>query len=212
MDSSGSARSFISTAVVGVLALAGTWLVARLDLGLAFTVGLVVALAITFVTASAAAPAIRLTAATSEPADGWGEFHRELNRARRFDRPFGIVRFVGVDRGLTTERHLRDQVASLGRRIDRVWLDGGDLFVLMPESDASAVETAVARVRYRIGAALDDVVTATFPANGITSGSLIGCLYQGDTSPVAIGALSPVPSTVASLSTPEAEALAETAT
>ena len=210
MESRGSAPPLIGFAAVGALALANGWLAGRLDLGLAFVAGLAVALTITLLRSTA--PAIRLAAATSEPADGWGEFHRELNRARRFDRPFGIVRFVGVGRGQSTERHLRDQVASLGRRMDRVWLDGGDLFVLMPESDAPAVETAVARVRYRIGVALDEVITATFPANGITSGSLIGCLYQGDASPVAIGALTPVPSTVTSLSGSETEALAETAT
>jgi hypothetical protein len=210
MESRESARPLIGIAAAGALALAGGWLVGRLDLGLAFAAGLAVAL--TMIMSRSTAPAIRLAAGTSEPADGWAEFHRELNRARRFDRPFGIVRFVGVGRGQPTERHLRDQVASMGRRMDRVWLDGGDLFVLMPESDASAVETAVARVRYRIGAALDDAITATFPANGITSGSLIGCLYRGDASPVAIGALSPVPSTVTSLSGSEPESLAETAT
>lgn len=211
MEGTGRARPFVTVAVACVLAVTVGWLVDRLGLAVAFTTGVVFTTAVVLLS-RATAPAIRLSAVTSEPSDGWQEFHRELNRARRFDRPFGIVRYVGVGGGVMTERHVRDQVATLARRIDRVWLDGGDLFVLLPESDAAAVETAVARARYRLGRALDDVVTATFPANGITSGSLIASLYQGDTSPVAIGALAPVASAVASLSAPGADELAETAT
>lgn len=206
-------RPVLIVAVACALTIGLGWLAGQLGLALAFTVGAVFSAAVRLAT-SATAPAIRLTAVTSEPADGWQEFHRELNRARRFDRPFAVVRFVGVGRGVSTERRVRDQVAAMSRRIDRLWLDGGDLFVLLPESDAAAVESAVARARYRLGEALDEVVTAVFPANGITSGSLIACLYQGDASPVAIGALAPVPAALTGTPEPEpADAdLAETAT
>jgi hypothetical protein len=210
MEGTGRARSFIGVAAVGALAVAVGWLIDQLDLALAFSAG--AALSAVALASTASAPAIRLTAATSDPSGGWQEFHRELNRARRFDRPFGIVRFVGVGRGVMTERHLRDRVATLARRIDRVWLDGGDLFVLLPESDAAAVETTVARARYRLGEALDVAVSATFPANGITSGSLIACLYQGDASPVAIGALAPASTALPSISSADDAELAGTAT
>jgi hypothetical protein len=211
MEGSGRARALIALAIACAVVLGVSWLAGRLDLGLAFTVGTCVSVAVALAS-TAAAPAIRLTAATSEPADGWGEFHRELTRARRFDRPVGIVRFVGVGRAGMTEGRVRDKTAALARRIDRLWLDGGDLFLLLPESDGPAVETAVARARYRIGESLDDCVTALFPANGITSGSLIGSLYQGDASPVAIGALSPVSPALAGPPSSDEDELAETAT
>jgi hypothetical protein len=211
MEGSGRARPLIGIAIVCAVALGVGWLAGRLDLWLAFTVGTWFATALALVSMPAV-PAIRLTAGMSEPADGWQEFHRELTRARRFDRPFGIVRFVGVGRADISEGQVRDRTAAQARRIDRVWLDGGDLFLLLPESDPAAVDAAVARARARIGAALGDGITATFPANGITSGSLIGYLYQGDASPVAIGALGPVAPALTSPPTSESDELAETAT
>jgi hypothetical protein len=211
MEGTGHSRPFLGISVVIILALAVGWFVGALGLALAFTTGAALTMAVVL-RSSAARPTTLLTAATSEPSEGWSEFHRELARARRFDRPFGIVRYVGVGQGVMTDRHLRDKVAALGRRIDRVWLDGGDLFVLMPESDAGAVETAVARARYRVGEALERSISATFPANGITSGSLIACLYQGDASPVAIGALGPVASALSTASSTDGGELAESAT
>jgi hypothetical protein len=211
MEGTGHSRPFLGISVVIILALAVGWFVGALGLALAFTTGAALTMAVVL-RSSAARPTTLLTAATSEPPEGWSEFHRELARARRFDRPFGIVRYVGVGQGVMTDRHLRDKVAALGRRIDRVWLDGGDLFVLMPESDAGAVETAVARARYRVGEALERSISATFPANGITSGSLIACLYQGDASPVAIGALGPVASALSTVSSTDGGELAESAT
>jgi hypothetical protein len=211
MEGTGHSRPFLGISVVIILALAVGWFVGALGLALAFTTGAALTMAVVL-RSSAARPTTLLTAATSEPSEGWSEFHRELARARRFDRPFGIVRYVGVGQGVMTDRHLRDKVAALGRRIDRVWLDGGDLFVLMPESDAGAVETAVARARYRVGEALERSISATFPANGITSGSLIACLYQGDASPVAIGALGPVASALSTVSSTDGGELAESAT
>lgn len=211
MEGTGHSRPFAAIAVVCALAMALGWLVGSVGLALAFTAGATITMAGTLLSIPRLPP-IRLAAATADPTEGWAEFHRELARARRFDRPFGIVRYVGVDRGVMTERHTRDKVAALSRRIDRVWLDGVDLFVLLPESDAGAVEAAVARARYRLGAALDLTVTATFPANGITSGSLIACLYEGDTSPVAIGALGQVASALSGVSGTDGGELAENAT
>jgi len=204
-------RPIVGITAVSLLAITVGWFVGALELALAFTAGATLTMALATLS-SVSSPAIRLTAATPEPSEGWAEFHRELARARRFDRPFGVVRYVDVGEGVMTERHVRDKVAALARRIDRVWLDGGDLFVLMPESDAGAVETAVARARYRVGEALDRTVSATFPANGITSGSLIACLYQGDASPVAIGALGPVAPALSSVTATDGGERAESAT
>ena len=211
MEGREHSRTFLGITLVCLLAIVLGWSVGALGPALAFTAGTALTMAVVMLRSASPAPTL-LTAATSEPTEGWAEFHRELARARRFDRPFGIVRYVDVGGGVMTDRHLRDKVAAVARRIDRVWLDGGDLFVLMPESDAGAVETAVARARYRVGEALDRTITATFPANGITSGSLIACLYQGDASPVAIGALGPVASALSSVSATDSGELVESAT
>ena len=202
MDATGRARASIGIALACAAAVAADWLFGLHGLGLAFAVGGAFAGGVIALSSAGPRP-IQLAAVTAEPAEGWAEFHRELSRARRFDRPFGIVRFVGIGGGVMTDSHVRDRVAALARRIDRVWLDGGDLFMLLPEADAGAVETAVARARYRVGEALDRAFTATFPANGITSGSLVACLYQGDASPVAINALGPVAPAMPSAEPPD---------
>lgn len=209
MDATGRARASIGIALACAAAVAVDWLFGLHGLGLAFAIGNAFAAGIVVLN-RVTRPPFQLSAVTTEPAEGWAEFHRELSRARRFDRPFGLVRFVGVGADEMADRHVRDRVAALARRIDRVWLDGGDLFMLLPEADAGAVESAVARARYRVGQVLDVAFTATFPANGITSGSLVACLYQGDTSPVAINALGPV--AAATPSGPPTEDIAETAT
>lgn len=196
MEGTGNSRPYIAIAVTFALVLG--WLVGALDLALAFTAGAGLTMALAVVS-RVGTPAIHLGAASAEPTAGWAEFHRELARARRFDRPFGIVRFMDINRGAMTDRQVRDRAGALARRTDRVWVDGGDLFMLLPESDASAIETAVARTRSRLGSVVDVAVTATFPANGITSGSLIACLYAGDTSPVAIGALGTVAQALSSV-------------
>jgi hypothetical protein len=191
MDATRRTRAAIGLALTCVAGVVGDWILGLHGLGIAFALGAALAASVMVLSAATQRP-IPLAAVTAEPAQGWAEFHRELNRARRFDRPFGIVRFVGVGADEASGVHVRDRVAALARRIDRLWIDEGDLFMLLPESDAGAVETAVARARYRIGDVLETSFTAIFPANGITSGSLVACLYQGDASPVAIGALGPV--------------------
>ena len=171
----------IGVAIVCAVALAADWLLGHNGLGLAFAAGAVVGAGLIAISRSTS-PALQLSAVTAEPGEGWAEFHRELNRSRRFDRRFGVVRFVGVGAGIVTEQQVRDRVAGLARRIDRVWL----------ESDAASVEMAVARARAAIGEALGVAITAAFPASGITSGALIAALYQGAASPVAIAAVAPV--------------------
>jgi len=133
---------------------------------------------------AATSPVVRLAAGTLDPVDGWSEFHRELQRARRFERSFAIVRFSIVSG--SDPAHVRDRVASMSRRVDRIWLDEGDLFMLLPEADPGGAETAVVRIRERVGDALAAEMTANFPGNGITSGALIASLYDGASAPVAM--------------------------
>ncbi|HEV7811018.1 MAG TPA: hypothetical protein VGO64_10490 [Candidatus Limnocylindrales bacterium] len=154
-----------------------------------------------------------LGGATSDAVVGWQEFHRELARSRRFGRAFGLVRFPGANVAEAPTAHLRDRIAARARRNDRVWIDGSDLFVLLPEADADAVGAAVARTLSHAAGALGNGVSAVFPASGITSGALIASLYGEQAAPVAIGSWAPVVATISHADDIDAAGdMAETAT
>jgi hypothetical protein len=153
-----------------------------------------------------------LGGATSDAVVGWQEFHRELARSRRFGRTFGLVRFAGADPSVAPTPHLRDRVAARARRNDRVWIDGSDLFLLLPEADADAVAAAIARAQANASGALAPGAVAIFPTNGITSGALIASLYGDGAAPVAIGSRVPVMSTISSIDDAADGDLADTAT
>lgn len=186
----GRGSSAVVLVLIGIGAIVVAGLAGSIGSGFAFAVGMLAGSAIVAGMATGQS-AVRLAAATSDASRGWAEFHRELARARRFDRAFGIVRFAGAELVAPGETRIRDRLAAMSRRIDRVWADGDDVFVLLPEADAAAVDGSVVRARQRIGEGLGQPNVAIFPSNGITSGAMIACLYQGDSSPVAIGAHAP---------------------
>jgi MFS family permease len=152
-----------------------------------------------------------LGGATSDAVVGWQEFHRELARSRRFGRAFGLVRFPGANVAEAPTAHLRDRIAARARRNDRVWIDGSDLFLLLPEADSDAVGAAVARTQLHAAGALGNGVAAVFPASGITSGALIASLYGEQAAPVAIGSWAPVVATISHPDDADSD-MAETAT
>jgi hypothetical protein len=147
-------------------------------LAVALAVGLAVGYAAAFLTV----PALRLGrrgttgAAISDATTGWAEFHRELTRARRFDGSFALVRLNGA--AGDDVNAIRDQIAGVTRRIDRVWVDGGQILLLLPEAATAAVEAAIGRIRPVVPeAVLADPGIAVFPQHGITSESLIAAAY-----------------------------------
>jgi hypothetical protein len=150
-------------------------------LAAALAAGLIVGYATAFMTV----PALRLGrrgttgAAIDDANTGWAEFHRELTRARRFDGRFGLVR---LDGGRATAAEdlaaIRDRIAGVTRRIDRVWIDGEEILLLLPEATTAAVEAAIGRIRPVVPeAVLANPGIAIFPQHGITSGSLIAAAY-----------------------------------
>jgi hypothetical protein len=107
---------------------------------------------------------------------GWEDFHRELARARRYQRPVAIVRLPGApgvdDRERAAALHL------LVRQTDRVWAEHGDTLVVLAEADRPEAERVVARIRARRPETLGiGAFIATFPADGLTSGALLATLY-----------------------------------
>ena len=144
-----------------------------------FAIGAIVG----YVAAFLSVPALRegraraTGAAIDDATAGWAEFHRELTRARRFDRSFAIVR-IGPATSADDHDHIRDEVAAALRRIDRVWLDGEHLLMLLPEASPQAVKATLDRVRAKVPKAIQvDPGVALFPQHGITSGSLIAAAY-----------------------------------
>ena len=165
--------------------------------GITFGLGLLIGgiASILVVPALRAAPAGLKGAAIDDAASGWAEFHRELARARRFDGQFAIVCF---SRGESPDPEelvsLRNEIAASSRRIDRLWIDGGHILLLLPETTQAAADAVLARIRALAPAALSiEPGVARFPEHGITSGALIAAVFgsgQEDV-PTPIGAARP---------------------
>jgi hypothetical protein len=178
------ANRIVWVLIVAGLALVASWIAGSTAVGIGVVLG-AFAVAVMRLVVATKSPVVHLAAGSFDAVDGWSEFRRELQRARRFDRGFAIVRF-GIVEG-ADPAHIRDRVASSTRRVDRVWLDDGELFMLLPEADPNGAETAILRIRQWVGDALAVDATAAFPGNGITSGALIASLYDAGAAPVAIG-------------------------
>ncbi len=164
--------------------------------GVAFGLGLLLGFAgsVLVIPALRAAPAGLRGAATDDPESGWAEFHRELARARRFDRPFATIR-VPLDQPIDDARlvAIRNELAANARRIDRIWIDDNDLLVLLPETSRDAAIAVMDRITALLPSMATVPTLAVFPDQGITSGVLIGAIYaqQGSEVPTTIGTLRP---------------------
>jgi hypothetical protein len=103
-------------------------------------------------------------------ADVWRELAAELERARRYERPFDLIRLAapaGTRRSRTTPPDIEV------RRTDRVWQAGPDVYVLLPETDARAASRFVERLRAQPDLAAYEVHTAAFPQDGLTLRALL---------------------------------------
>jgi hypothetical protein len=115
--------------------------------------------------------------------DPWEDLRRELNRSRRYERRFVVIRidYVANGRGLQegdlSVRRARELSAFL-RNVDRVWTAEETVYLLLPESDRSMGEAFIARVRRDAPELLpeDRVGLAVFPDDGWTSGALLAAL------------------------------------
>jgi hypothetical protein len=111
----------------------------------------------------------------------WTEFRRELRRARRNGRPLTLLRVptpvlpAADARDATT---LARQIGAELRLIDRTWVDGDSIYVMLPESSHSAARIVVDRLGSvaRTGA-VAAAKMATFPEDGLTSGALLAAVH-----------------------------------
>ena len=119
--------------------------------------------------------------------DARAELARELERSRRYDRSFALVRVhAHGPHGLngSAARAKRELESSL-RTIDRVWTAGGDFVYLLPECDRAQATGFVKRLAAAAGTELSTTI-ACFPEDGLTGGLLIE-LVLGDVDALADG-------------------------
>ena len=128
---------------------------------------------------------------TGEHHRGWARFGLELARSRRHVRPMALVRITPA-----RHRELRhalhpEEVEDASRAIDAVWTDGRCIYLLMPETDRSALSLAIARLRVVLpDLDVADVRAAVYPEDGVTSGALVAHLDTPEATPRAADIIS----------------------
>lgn len=116
--------------------------------------------------------------------EGWSDFGRELNRCRRHGRPFALI-FVPIQldragrqrrlvRRRTPGRPTSHQPATLlVRTTDMVLVQGGAIYLLLPETDREQATRCLERLRTADPEwPEDDVHLVVFPDDGYTLGKL----------------------------------------
>jgi hypothetical protein len=111
------------------------------------------------------------------------ELRLELDRSRRFGHPFALV---GIwcrpkQERWTFLREVATALDSFVRRVDRVWIQGSGVYVLLPECDRTMLEATLERLRDPLSRLLGEdgraeVSAAVFPDDGLTSGALLDAL------------------------------------
>jgi hypothetical protein len=119
----------------------------------------------------------------SEPWSPAQELRLELDRSRRFGHPFALV---GIwcrpkQERWTFVREVATALDTFVRRVDRVWIQGSGVYVLLPECDRTKLEATLDRLRDPLSRLLGEdaraeVSAAVFPDDGLTTGALFSAL------------------------------------
>jgi hypothetical protein len=119
----------------------------------------------------------------SEPWSPAQELRLELDRSRRFGHPFALVRIWcrPKQERWTFVREFATALDTFVRRVDRVWIQGSGVYVLLPECDRTKLEATLDRLRDPLSRLLGEdaraeVSAAVFPDDGLTSGALFSAL------------------------------------
>lgn len=179
-----------SASLLTAIALAGAGAIvawsAGVGTGAGVGVGLAAAAAVLAALAGFRTPAARPEGSSAADArGGWLEVQRELDRARRHDRRFTLIRMPAAGGGESGNGHAPGTAGaeSLGRflrpflrSIDSLWVSDGYLYVLLPESNRSMGEAFLARVRQSDPCAVPKADLVGFPEDGVTAGALFALL------------------------------------
>jgi len=113
------------------------------------------------------------------------EVQLELSRGRRYEHPFFVVRIPCGRPGegpWNRSYELASVLNSLVRSVDRVWADGSDVYLLLPECDGERGMGMLARISQPLAELLSEaeragISRAVFPDDGLTSGALLDTLH-----------------------------------
>lgn len=134
----------------------------------------------------------------SAPAgQSWDALRRELDRSRRFERRFVLMRIPASDaldpNGRTSARKgVLGVLPVVLRSIDQAWTIEGNVMAVLPESNRDSAMALIARLRSTVPdrSALDGIQIAEFPEDGVTIGALIANLRTtpalGESAPVRL--------------------------
>jgi hypothetical protein len=127
--------------------------------------------------------------AAARDVSGWVELRRELDRSRRAARPMGLLRIARPPRsrrdGPSVDQDAAAAAADLLRSSDTVWIDGGALYALLPESSGWGTRAAVDRVLGSLSIGEVHATVSAFPEDGWTSEVLLAKLHGYKISGVA---------------------------
>jgi hypothetical protein len=118
----------------------------------------------------------------------WEDLQLEIDRSRRYEHSFSIVRLTSraasrraSDRHGERRAELEQRALTLAvllRKLDRVWSDGEDIYLLLPEGGRAMAESMLDRISEPLAALLPDseAAIATFPDDGLSKGALLAAL------------------------------------
>jgi hypothetical protein len=114
------------------------------------------------------------------------ELELELSRSRRFGHSFVLVRIpsAGVaNGGPASGEDIAAAISALVRRVDKVWPEGAEVYVLLPECERGMAAAMLARIRSQLPDLLAEDVGlaiswAAFPEDGFTKRALLGAIER----------------------------------
>lgn len=113
--------------------------------------------------------------------DWLGELSVELDRSRRYDHPFVLIRVPLAASQAARHTDHCCMLRSALRAVDRCWSAAGSIYVLLPESTHEMAEGLLARIRVALPELrLDEAETACFPDDALTGGGLLDAVQRGE--------------------------------
>ena len=113
-----------------------------------------------------ALPRIRPGLAETPGRGSFATLEHEVGRSRRFGHSFVLARIpcpLAPAEANGWQNEAAGLLASLLRSVDSVWVDGGDVYVLLPESDRAQATAALARIRGRLAGVLPEEALDRIP-------------------------------------------------